>query len=92
MSLQAIFRRLPFLRFRPDKNQGDLTIVGIDYCSAVAAFEAAGFWILREGVHVVMTDGRRILTIPCQDPVNALTMGGIVRDAGLTVEKFRELL
>ncbi len=39
-----------------------------------------------------MTDGERILTIPRHDPVNAFTMGGIVRDAGLTVERFRELL
>jgi hypothetical protein len=39
-----------------------------------------------------MTDGMRILRIPCQDPVNAFTMEGIVRDAGLTAEEFRELL
>jgi hypothetical protein len=26
------------------------------------------------------------------NPVNAFTMGGLVRDAGLTVEQFRELL
>jgi hypothetical protein len=39
-----------------------------------------------------MTDGVRILTIPRQNPVNAYTMGGIVRDAGLTVEAFRKLL
>ena len=90
MTLQFLFR-LPFLRF-PDKNQCTSEIGGIDYGSAVAAFEAVGFWVLREGVHVVMTDGRRILTIPCEDPVNALTMAGIVRDSGLTLEKFRQLL
>ncbi len=39
-----------------------------------------------------MTDGVRILTIPRHDPVNAYTMGGIVRDAGLRVEEFRKLL
>jgi hypothetical protein len=33
-----------------------------------------------------MTDGTRILTIPRHDPVNAFTMAGIARDAGLTVE------
>lgn len=65
---------------------------GIDHRTAVAAFEDSGFWILREGVHIVMTDGTRILTIPCQDPVNALTMEGLVRDAGLSVEEFRQLL
>ena len=39
-----------------------------------------------------MTDGSRILTIPRHNPVKAYTMGGIVRDAGLTEEQFRELL
>ena len=39
-----------------------------------------------------MTDGKRILTIPRHDPVNAFTMGGIVRDAGLTEAEFRKLL
>jgi hypothetical protein len=51
-----------------------------------------GFWIARQGKHIVMTDGRRIVTIPRHNPVNAMTMGGIVRDAGLTAEQFRELL
>ena len=40
----------------------------------------------------MVTDGVRILTIPRHNPVNAYTMGGIVRDAGLTVEAFRKLL
>jgi hypothetical protein len=39
-----------------------------------------------------MTDGIRFLTIPRHNPVNAFTMGGIVRDAGLTVEQFKKLL
>jgi hypothetical protein len=66
-------------------------IRGVDHLSAVAALEASGFWVLREGDHFVMTDGTRVLTIPRNDPVNALTMDGIVRDAGLTVDRFREL-
>jgi hypothetical protein len=39
-----------------------------------------------------MSDGRHILTIPRHNPVNAFTMGGIVVDAGLTIEEFRKLL
>jgi predicted RNA binding protein YcfA (HicA-like mRNA interferase family) len=65
---------------------------GINHLDAVRALEKAGFRILRQGKHIVMSDGVRILTIPRHNPVNALTMGGIVRDAGLTIEKFRELL
>jgi hypothetical protein len=39
-----------------------------------------------------MTDGVRILTIPRHNPINAFTMGGIVRDAGLTIDAFKALL
>jgi hypothetical protein len=39
-----------------------------------------------------MTDNVRIITIPRHTPVNAFTLGGIVRDAGLTDEEFRALL
>ena len=65
---------------------------GISHRRAVRALEKAGYRIAREGKHIVMSDGTRILTIPRHDPVNALTMGGIVRDAGLTLEEFRTLL
>jgi predicted RNA binding protein YcfA (HicA-like mRNA interferase family) len=58
----------------------------------VRALEKAGFRVVRQGKHIVMTNGQRILTVPRHNPVNALTMGGIARDAGLTVEQFRELL
>jgi predicted RNA binding protein YcfA (HicA-like mRNA interferase family) len=67
-------------------------IAGVNHQDAVRALEQAGFRILRQGKHIVMSDGVRILTIPRHNPVNALTMGGIVRDAGLTVAEFRKLL
>ena len=67
-------------------------IPGVNYLDAVKALEKAGFRIVRQGKHVVMSDGVRILTIPRHNPVNAFTMGGIVRDAGLTVEDFKKLL
>ena len=65
---------------------------GVPHLQAVRALEKAGFRIAREGKHVVMTDGRRILTVPRNNPINAFTMGGIVRDAGLTIEEFKKLL
>jgi len=39
-----------------------------------------------------MSKGSRIVTVPRNNPVNAFTMAGIVRDAGLTLEEFRKLL
>jgi hypothetical protein len=49
---------------------------------AVRALEKAGFRIVRQGKHIVMSDGVHILTIRRHNPVNAITMDGIVRDAG----------
>ena len=65
---------------------------GVNHRDAVRALQKAGFRVAREGKHVVMTDGQRIVTIPRHDPVNAYTMGGIIQDAGLTIERFKELL
>lgn len=65
---------------------------GINHLVAVRTPEKAGLRILRQGKHVVMTDGVRRVTIPRHNLVNAITMGGIVRDAGLTIDEFRKLL
>ena len=65
---------------------------GVNHLDAVRALGKAGFRIVRQGKHIVMTDGIRILTIPRHNPVNAFTMGGIVQDAGITINDFRKLL
>jgi predicted RNA binding protein YcfA (HicA-like mRNA interferase family) len=65
---------------------------GVNHLDAVRAFKKAGYRILRQGKHIVMTDGKRKLVIPRHNPVNAITMGGIIKDAGITVEQFRKLL
>ncbi len=67
-------------------------VPGVNHLDAIRALVKAGFRVVRQGKHTVMSDGVRILTIPRHYPVNAFTMGGIVRDAGLTVEEFRRLL
>jgi predicted RNA binding protein YcfA (HicA-like mRNA interferase family) len=67
-------------------------ISGVNHLDAIRALEKAGFRILRQGKHITMTDGTRKLMIPRHNPVNAFTMGGIVRAAGLTEEEFRKLL
>jgi predicted RNA binding protein YcfA (HicA-like mRNA interferase family) len=67
-------------------------IPGVNHLDAVRALEKAGFRVVRQGKHVVMSNGQRIVTIPRHNPVNAFTMGGIARDAGLSVEQFRDLL
>lgn len=67
-------------------------LAGINHLQAVRALEKAGFRVIRQGKHIVMSDGQRFLTIPRANPVNAYTMGGIVKDAGLTIKDFRKLL
>ncbi|MEN0109795.1 MAG: type II toxin-antitoxin system HicA family toxin [Planctomycetota bacterium] len=65
---------------------------GVNHRDAIRALEKADFIVAREGKHTVMTDGERILTIPRHNPINAFTMGAIIRDAGLTIDEFRKLL
>ena len=67
-------------------------LAGVSHVRAVRAFKQAGFWVVRQGGHVSMTNGERIIIIPRADPINAFTMGGIIHDAGLTVEELKELL
>lgn len=65
---------------------------GISHLDAVKALQKAGFHVARQGKHIVMSNGVRIITIPRHNPVNAFTMGGIIRNAGLTIEEFKKLL
>jgi predicted RNA binding protein YcfA (HicA-like mRNA interferase family) len=67
-------------------------IPGVNHLRAVTAFEKAGFRIVHQGKHIIMSNGGRFITIPLHNPVNAFTMGGIVKDAGLNVEEFRRLI
>jgi predicted RNA binding protein YcfA (HicA-like mRNA interferase family) len=67
-------------------------IPGVNHLDAARALQKAGFHVVRQGKHIVMSDGTRILTIPRHNPVNAYTMGGIVHDAGLTPDEFKKLL
>jgi predicted RNA binding protein YcfA (HicA-like mRNA interferase family) len=65
---------------------------GINHLQAIRVLEKVGFRVVRERKHTVMSDGARILTVPRHNPINAFTMGGIAKDAGLTPDEFRSLL
>ena len=65
---------------------------GINYQPAIHALEKAGFQVIREGKHTVMSNGVRIVVIPRHNPINAFTMGKLAKDAGYTPEEFKELL
>lgn len=67
-------------------------IPGVNHLEAVRALEKVGFRVVRQGKHIIMSDGVRQVVLPRHNPIKAFTMGGIVQDAGLTVEEFRKLL
>lgn len=65
---------------------------GVSQRAAVRALEKAGFTIIRQGKHIVMSNGARTVTVPRHTTINALTMGKLAKDAGYTPEEFRALL
>jgi predicted RNA binding protein YcfA (HicA-like mRNA interferase family) len=65
---------------------------GVNHLDAIRALQRAGFWVERQSGHVVMTDGSRTVTVPRHNPIHAITMGNIVRDAGMNNDQFRKLL
>jgi predicted RNA binding protein YcfA (HicA-like mRNA interferase family) len=67
-------------------------IPGVGQNDAVRVFQKLGYRIARQGGHVIMSNGKVRLVIPRHSPINAITMGAIAKDAGLTPEQFRELL
>jgi predicted RNA binding protein YcfA (HicA-like mRNA interferase family) len=67
-------------------------IPGISADRAVRAFKKIGYRIIREGKHVIMSDGTTRLSIPRHATINSYTMGSIASDAGLTPEEFKKLL
>jgi predicted RNA binding protein YcfA (HicA-like mRNA interferase family) len=64
----------------------------ISHKRVVRAFQKVGFKIIRQGKHISMWNGEIMIVIPRNDPVDPWTLKGIIEDAGLTVEEFRELL
>jgi predicted RNA binding protein YcfA (HicA-like mRNA interferase family) len=67
-------------------------LAGINHLRAIRALEKAGFRIIRQGAHVMMGCGSLRLVIPRANPIDAYTMGSIVKKSGLTIEEFKELL
>lgn len=65
---------------------------GVNHLRAVNALQKVGFQVDRHGKHIFMSNGPRRLVIPRNNPIDAYTMASIVRDAGMTIEKFKQLL
>ena len=65
---------------------------GVNHLRAVNALEKLGFRIVRQGKHITMTNGKRNIIVPRNNPIDPFTMGAIVRDAGVSVDEVRKHL
>ena len=65
---------------------------GVNHLRAVKVLQKAGFQIDRQGRHIFLSKGAMKVVIPRNNPVDAYTMAAIVRDAGMTIEQFKDLL
>ena len=65
---------------------------GVNHQDAVRAFRKIGWRVIRQGKHIVMSNGEDHIAIPRHNPVNGFTMAGIVLSAGLKLDEFRRLL
>ena len=58
----------------------------------VRALGKVGFEVVREGKHVVLSDGTRLITVPRHRRLNPYTLRKIIRSAGLSDSEFKDLL
>ena len=58
------------------------------------ALERAGFVVIRQGKHISMFNRERnvVAIIPRHNPVKRNTLAAILKEIGITVEEFRELI
>jgi predicted RNA binding protein YcfA (HicA-like mRNA interferase family) len=54
-------------------------IPGVNHLRAIKAFEKAGFRVVRQGKHIVMSDGTHFITVPRHNRVNAITMEELLK-------------
>ncbi len=64
----------------------------VNHQSAIRAFRKAGFRVVRQGKHIILAKEGLMLSVPRGNPIDAVTMGGIIADAGMTIEQFKKLL
>ncbi len=58
----------------------------------VNALSKVGFKIVKQGKHMGMSDGSCRVTIPRHKRINPYTLKSIIKDAGLTDERFKALV
>ena len=64
----------------------------VNHQRVIRALERAGYKIIRQGKHIIMSDGKTVLTIPRNNPIKTTTLKQILESANMTLEQFKELL
>jgi len=64
----------------------------VSHVRVIRALERRDFYILRQGNHVAMTDGRSLVIIPRQSSIKPGTLRQILDAINLIVEEFKDLL
>jgi predicted RNA binding protein YcfA (HicA-like mRNA interferase family) len=65
---------------------------GIGQRDAVRVLEKRGFRVIRQGKHLILSNGTTMVQVPRHTTINAYTMGHIAQLAGPTPDQFRDLL
>lgn len=58
----------------------------------VRALKRVGFYVLREGKHISMTDDKHIAIIPRQHTIKPGTLKQILEAAEISADQFKDLL
>ena len=58
----------------------------------VRALKRAGFYVLREGKHISMTDDKHLVIIPRHHTIKSDTLRHILDAADISTEQFKDLL
>lgn len=58
----------------------------------VRALKRVGFYVLREGKHISMTDDKRLVIIPRHHTIKPDTLKQILDAAGISSDQFKDLL
>lgn len=58
----------------------------------VRALKRAGFYVLREGKHISMTDDKHIVIIPRQHTIKPGTLKQILEAAEISADQLKDLL
>ncbi len=65
---------------------------GVNHLRAVNALQKPASKSTDKEKHIFLSKGATRVVVPRNNPVDAYTMAAIVRDAGMTIEQFKDLL